>query len=72
MRRFGFGVLGAIAGYVLFALCGYALVTYGSSNVHDRALEASMTAAFVAGPLGALIGLVAGIVMGGRKVAAER
>jgi hypothetical protein len=72
MRRFGFGVLGAIAGYVAFAFAGYGLIELLSSNVHDRSLEAAMTSAFVAGPLGALVGLVAGIVLGGRKPAGAR
>jgi hypothetical protein len=67
MRRFALGVLGAIAGYVAFAFAGYNLIELLSSNVHDRSVEAAMTSAFVAGPLGALIGLVAGIVLGGRK-----
>ncbi|MBE7522681.1 MAG: hypothetical protein HS109_09895 [Burkholderiales bacterium] len=67
MRRLGFGVVGVIAGFALGAVAGYALVSLLSSNVHDSAVEASMTAVFVAGPIGALIGLVAGIVRGGRK-----
>lgn len=67
MRRPGFGALGAIAGYAIGAVAGYLLIGALSSNAHDRPVEASMTAAFVAGPLGALIGLVAAIVLGGRK-----
>jgi len=70
MRRLAFGLLGAIGGYALAAVVGYFLIDALSSNTHDRAVEASMTAAFVAGPLGALIGLVAGIVLGGRKTQA--
>ena len=67
MRRLGFGVLGLIGGYALAAVIGYFLVTALSSNPHDLAVEASMTATFVAGPFGALVGLVAGLVLGGRK-----
>ncbi|MCC7039230.1 MAG: hypothetical protein IT516_02845 [Burkholderiales bacterium] len=67
MRRLGFGVLGGSIGFVVAAIAGYVLVGALSSNTHDVAIEASMTAAFVAGPIGALLGLVVGIVLGGRK-----
>lgn len=67
MRRLGFGMLGVVGGFALGALAGYALISLLSSNTHDGAVEASMTAAFVAGPIGAFIGLVAGLVLGGRK-----
>jgi len=67
MRRFVLGFVGVVAGYAIGALTGYALLAALSTNTHDGALEASMTAAFVAGPIGALIGLVAGVAIGGRK-----
>lgn len=67
VRRVVLGIAGLVAGYAIGALAGYALLAALSTNTHDPALEASMTAAFVAGPIGALIGLVAGIVFGGRK-----
>lgn len=67
MRRLGFGLAGVVVGFALAAIAGYALISLLSSNTHDGAVEASMTAAFVAGPIGALIGLIAGIVLGGRK-----
>lgn len=50
----------AAVGYGAGAIAGYWLVTIGSGNPHDRTLEASMTAAFVLGPLGAVIGGVWG------------
>jgi hypothetical protein len=37
-----------------------------SSNAHDRALEAAMTGAFVAGPLGSLLLAAGGFVLAGR------
>ena len=52
-------VLFAAAGFVAAALAGYFLVLALSSNTHDRSLEAVMTAAFLCGPVGAV---VAGVV----------
>lgn len=49
-------IVGAMAGYVGFALCGYMAVELLSSNSHDRSVEAAMTAFFVAGPIGAIVG----------------
>lgn len=66
MRRLGFGVLGALGGYLVGAVAGYFLIGWLSSNTHDRSVEAAMTSAFVLGPLGALAGLVVGLVRGGR------
>ncbi len=60
MKRFVIVVLGAIAGFFAFALCGYAAIELLSSNTHDRAMEAVMTAFFVAGPLGAIVGGIFG------------
>lgn len=60
MKRLLVIVSSAIAGFVLFALCGYAAVQLLSSNAHDRAVEAAMTALFVAGPLGGVVGAIAG------------
>jgi len=67
VRRFGFGLLGLLLGYPVAAFVGYFLIELLSSNQHDRSVEAAMTSAFVLGPAGALIGLVAGIIFGGRK-----
>ena len=60
MRRLGFGMLGAVAGYLVFALGGYFLLLEFSSNPHDRAVEAAMTSVFAAGPLGAIVGFIVG------------
>lgn len=50
----------AIAGFVVFAMVGYVLISLLSSNQHDRSVEAAMTSVFVFGPIGALVaGLLA-------------
>jgi hypothetical protein len=64
VRRFGFGLLYGIAGYVLAAVSSYFLVQQFSSNVHDRSLEASMTSVFFFGPIGGAVAFVAGLVRG--------
>ena len=69
MKRLGTALLYAIVAYVVATLAGYLLVQQFSSNVHDRALEAAMTGAFVIGPLGAVVGFVVGLVRGGRSSA---
>ncbi len=66
MKRLGMGVLFAVVGYVVTACAGYFLVDSLSSNVHDRSVEAAMTAAFVFGPVGAAVAFVAGLIRGGR------
>ena len=67
MRRFLTALLGVSVGYLVFALAGYAAIQLFSENAFDRSLEASMTAAFVVGPIGAIIGFVAGLVFGGAR-----
>ena len=64
MRRFGIALLHAIVGYAIGAVAGYFLVQQFASHLHDRAVEAAMTAAFVTGPLGAVVGFVVGLVRG--------
>jgi hypothetical protein len=66
MKRFGIGLLGAISGYLIVAFVGYFMIDWFSSNTHDRSVEAAMTSAFVLGPLGAAVGFVVGLVLGGR------
>jgi len=67
MRRFLIALLGVRVGYLAFAFAGYWAIQLFSSNAFDRSLEASMTAAFVIGPAGALVGFIAGLVFGGKK-----
>lgn len=51
-----------IAGYVVGAATGALLVALLSANTHDKSLETVMTAAFVTGPLGALVGVVTALM----------
>jgi hypothetical protein len=57
-----FGLAGVFVGYLLGACGGGALVRFFSQNTHDRAHEAATTGIFVTGPIGALVGLLAGCV----------
>jgi hypothetical protein len=67
MRRFLIALLGVPVGYLVFAFGGYWAIELFSSNTFDRSLEASMTALFAFGPAGAIIGFIAGLVLGGRR-----
>jgi hypothetical protein len=67
LKRFLFAILFGVLAYVVFAVVGYFLILWLSSNMHDRSVEAVMTSAFFIGPIGALCGIVAGIVFGGRR-----
>jgi hypothetical protein len=67
MRRFFAALLGIPLGYVCFAFAGYWAIAFFSGNHFDPSVEASMTAAFVIGPAGAIIGLIAGAILGGKK-----
>ena len=60
LRRIGFGLLWAVPGYLFGAVGGGSLLYLVSTNQHDRSLEASMTGAFVLGPLVALAAFIAG------------
>lgn len=51
-------LFGLVLGYVAGAGLGYMAITLLSTNTHDKALEAAMTAAFVAGPVGAVVGVI--------------
>jgi hypothetical protein len=56
-----------VGGYILAAVASYFLVLQLSSNSHDRELEAAMTSAFFAGPVGAVLAFVTGVIRGGRR-----
>ncbi len=60
MRTAAFCLAGLVAGYVVGAGLGAAGIELFSTNTHDKSLEMVMTSAFVTGPIGAVIGLVAG------------
>jgi len=67
MRRIVMAVLGLLIGYPVFAFIGYWIIQLFSGNTFDRSMEADMTAVFAIGPLGAVIGLVAGLIVAGLK-----
>jgi hypothetical protein len=69
MRRFFAALLGLLIGYPVFAVAGYWAIGLLSHNHFDGSVEASMTAAFVFGPAGGLIGLIAGAMLGKPKPA---
>jgi hypothetical protein len=56
-----------VIGYSVFAFAGYWAIVLLSANHFDRSVEASMTAAFVIGPGGAIIGFVSSIILGRAK-----
>ncbi len=61
-KRLAMGLLGGLLGYAIAALGGGFFVSLVSSNTHDRSVEAAMTGAFVLGPLGAVVGLLVGVL----------
>ena len=69
MRRFLAALLGLLIGYPLFAVLGYFAISLFSGNHFDGSVEASMTAAFVFGPAGAIVGIVVGIVASKKRPA---
>lgn len=67
MRTFFICLAGLVIGYVLTAVASAYGVMAFSSNTHDRALEATMTAAFVAGPIGGILGAISGWMWSRRR-----
>jgi hypothetical protein len=67
LRRTLAALLGCLIGYLLFAFAGYWIIQLASGNTFDRSMEASMTSVFAIGPLGAVVGLVAGMIIGGKR-----
>ncbi len=55
-------LIGLAAGYAVGLVVGMALVAMVSSNTHDRSQEMAMTAIFVTGPIGAIIGFVVALI----------
>jgi len=62
MKYVGIGFLIGLAGYVLAAFLSYYLMGKFSSNGHDRSVEASMTSAFVFGPIGFILTFIGGYI----------
>ncbi|GGN04321.1 hypothetical protein GCM10010967_44070 [Dyadobacter beijingensis] len=55
MKIFLLSLLVAFAAYLIAAVGGYYAIVKLSSNSHDKSMEASMTSAFVLGPIAAII-----------------
>ena len=69
MPRFVRAVLGLVFGFLLGAAAGALLISLFSGNAHDKGPETIMTAAFVSGPIGAIVGLFVGAFRKRRPVA---
>lgn len=67
MRMLFAALLGLIAGYAAGVAIGIALIGALSTNTHDKAVEVATTSALVTGPIGALIGVIAGLLLARRK-----
>jgi hypothetical protein len=61
LRKLLIALAGLVIGYLVGAFGGGLLVDVLSANTHDRAVEAAMTGAFMTGPLGAIVGLIAAL-----------
>lgn len=72
MRWVAGAVAGLVIGYLLGAAAGAAVLAAISKNTHDKAQEMAMTAAFVTGPAGALLGVITGLARARRAKAALR
>lgn len=59
----GVALMSAFGGYIGGLPLGWFLVDHLSANQHDKAAEAATTAAFVIGPVVALLAAVAGIAV---------
>ena len=59
----GVGLLSLLGGYVVGAILGALAVIAFSANRHDRQQEMGMTAVFVTGPLGGVLGLIVGVIV---------
>jgi hypothetical protein len=51
-----------LLGFVIGAIACAVLISLFSGNTHDKSIEMAMTAAFVGGPVGAMVGLIAGLM----------
>ena len=67
MKTFGLVVLAAIVGYVIGLFSGMFLIETFSSNRYDRSVEASMTGAFVIGPVMAVTAVIMVLVVRARR-----
>jgi hypothetical protein len=69
LRILAISLIALVIGYGIGLLAGLLIIGAVSSNTHDRSVEAAMTAAFVTGPLVAVLaflGTFAYLFMRGR------
>lgn len=62
MLRLLRAILCMFLGFAIGAIGCALLISLFSANTHDKSVEMAMTAAFVGGPVGAIVGLVAGLM----------
>jgi hypothetical protein len=61
LKAIGLALLTGVGGYAAGVILGMLLVYAFSANQHDKDMEATMTGFFCAGPVLALLGIVAGL-----------
>lgn len=52
-----------VGGYLAGLFGGMLLLNVFSSNIHDRGMEAAMTAAFVIGPITAILAVIGALML---------
>ena len=62
LKRLGIAVLWAIIAYIIGAVAGGFLVMQFSHNMHDRGMEAGMTAIFFFGPVAAVLAFFVSLI----------
>jgi hypothetical protein len=67
MRRFGIGLLCAIGGYFVFLFAGYWCIELFTPPHHERSMDALFSSVFLFGPIGAVLGFIAGCIFGGKR-----
>ena len=60
-------ILGLVLGFAAGTAIGATLISLFSGNTHDKSVEMAMTSIFVTGPIGAIIGLLAGLLWARRS-----
>lgn len=71
MRRLVRALIGVVIGYGAGALVCAVLLALLSGNTHDKSVEVAMTSAFVAGPAGAIVGCIWGLLKSGKQAGAD-
>ena len=62
LKRLGVAVLWAVVAYIIGAVAGGFLVMQFSGNMHDRSMEAGMTAMFFFGPAAAVLAFFVSLI----------